>query len=82
MDYKRKPCCTVSYSGSDHFPKGITWYVTWLPKGYAPTNEDQLVCAFPDQGWDEYGLGEGKRPPLIQAVVEAIEKYYSQPPQS
>lgn len=76
-----EPCCTVGFSGSDHFPKGATWYVTWLPKGYAPTTEDRLICAFPDPTgeWSDYGLKEGKRPPLIEAVVTAIEAHLSNP---
>ena len=75
----REPCCTVSLSGSDHFPKGTTWYVEWLPKGYGPSNEDRLICAFPDPGgaWCEagYGLSEERRPPLIAAVVKAINEH-------
>lgn len=75
----RSPCCTVSYSGADHFPKGITWYITWLPKGYAPTKEDELVCAVPDKGnWDSFGLREGEHPPLIQAICAAVEKFMIQ----
>lgn len=77
----REPCCMVSLTGigknDGHIPRGSLWLVTWLPKGYAPTMLDRLICAFPDpEGlWDDYGLSEGKRPPLIEAAVKAIEDY-------
>lgn len=72
----RDPCCSVGFSGSDHFPRGVTWYVWWLPRGYATTPEDRILCAFPDQGWNEYGLGgQLPRPPLIEAVCKRIEQF-------
>ena len=75
----REPCCTISYSGSVHFPKGGTWYIWWLPKGYAPTDEDVMICALPEQnGWEAYGLSRGERPPLVQAVVDVIEAFYNE----
>lgn len=72
----REPCCSVGLSGESRFPRGVTWYVTWLPKGYAPTFEDRMVCAFPaplDGSWDDCSLSKGKRPPIIEAVCAAIE---------
>jgi len=80
MSDKREPCCTVSFSGSEHFPKCATWYVTWLPKGYAPTSSDRLVCALPDPTgeWSNYGLRAGERPPLIEALVKTIEEFFKE----
>lgn len=70
----RSACCAVSFSSADHFPKGAAWFVTWLPRGYAPTPDDRLICAFPDQEeWgDNYTLRAGNRPPMIEAVCTAI----------
>ena len=71
--------CSVYISGADHFPRGITWYVEWLPKGCGPTSDDVFVCAFHDAGgkwWDAgYRLKAGARPPVIDAAVRAIEEY-------
>ena len=46
----------------------------WLPKGYAVSLEDRLICTFFDTGclWDEFG--PKNPPPLIKAVCRAIEK--------
>lgn len=79
----RAGCCTVSFGGLQGFPTGHVgysawgWEIVWLPKGYAPTPDDKPICAFPnptDGSWDEYGLGKGRRPPIIEAVCELVEQ--------
>ena len=77
----REPCCTVWFSGSDHFPKGPTYYITWLPKGYGPDPDERLICAFPSPvfaGEGEEGLSKGRRPPIIEAIADAIEKFMAE----
>lgn len=74
----RKPHCTVGYTGckkNGHIPGGPLWTVTWLPKGYAVTLEDRLICTFFDteHTWDEFG--PKNPPPLIKVVCKAIEDH-------
>lgn len=75
----REGVCSVSLSGSEHFPRGVTWYVTWLPHGYAPTKDDRLICAFPfiDGEHDGFGLGGPEPPPPeIKVVADALTDYF------
>ena len=74
----QEPCCTVGYSiceKNGHIPGGPLWTVEWLPKGYAVSLEDRLICTFFDTGclWDEFG--PKNPPPLIKAVCRAIENH-------
>lgn len=75
-----KPHCSVGFSGADHFPKGGTWYITWMPKGYAPSSDMKMVCAIPDQGWaNTYSVARDEGwPPLVAAIVQAIEAHYAE----
>lgn len=84
----REPCCTVGYTWCDkngHIPGGPLWMVEWLPKGYAISLEDRLICTFFDTGglWKAYEPGpqEDHTPPLIRVVVKAIEEHLKAHPE-
>lgn len=81
----REPCCTVGYTGCEkngHIPGGPLWTVEWLPKGYAVTLEDRLICTFfdTDHLWDGK-FGPKSPPPLIKAVCKAIEDHLREYPE-
>lgn len=77
--------CTVGRGGPYQIAKSglepgceYPWHILWLPKGYAPTHNDYCICLIakpPDEDWSEFGVKRGKRPPLIDAICEAIEKH-------
>lgn len=76
----RKGCVAVGYGGE---VGAAPWHVMWLPKGYAVTAGDRMVCYFaePQNSWSKsYGLKEGHRPPLIEAVCKAIEQFMAEHP--
>lgn len=58
------------------------WAVQWLPKGYAVTLEDRLICAFFDTEllWGKE-FGPTNPPPLIKAVCKAIEDHLREHPE-
>jgi hypothetical protein len=81
----RTACCSVGLggpyeipeSGDDHGCK-YPWHICWLPKGYAVTPNDYVICLVaepPDEDWEKFGLGKGSRPPLIEAICKTIENY-------
>jgi hypothetical protein len=79
----REACCSVGLGGPYEIAtSGLEpgcrhpWHISWLPKGYAPTPDDFIVCLIaepPGEDWSEYGLSRGLRPPLVEAVCAAIE---------
>jgi hypothetical protein len=77
--------CSVGITGADNrkiMPAdAFVWFIEWLPKGYGPGPDDRVICAFsapPNGEWEQYGLSAGHRPPLIEAVVEVIERHMRQ----
>jgi hypothetical protein len=80
-----EPCCSVGTGGAYRIAAhGLEpgcdspWHISWLPKGYAPTHDDYVICLVarpPDEDWSECGLSEGNRPPLVQAICNAIEAH-------
>lgn len=88
----REPCCSVGVGGDYKIAAmgldsgcSSPWHISWLPKGYAPTHDDFVICLVaepPGEDWSEYGLKEGTRPPLVQAVVDAIESHMAAKKQS
>lgn len=54
----------------------MMWRIDFLPKGYGITANDFHVLSLPHiPAWDEYGLGKGERPPLIEKIVKVIEEH-------
>lgn len=90
-----EPCLSIGYSGCDksgHIPGGPIWMLHWLPKGYAPTEQDRLLAVFfdTDYQWDGCGLrmpedcDEEKPRPLprlLQVVKIAIEQHLREHPE-
>lgn len=76
--YKREGCIAVTLSSDAILPKGPIIYLEWLPKGYGPTPDDKIICAFPyvEERHGACKLGEGKRPPDIELVAEVLTKYF------
>ncbi len=80
----RKAHCAVGRGGFEIPKSGLQpgceypWHIAWLPKGYGPTHGDYIICLVakpPDEDWSNFRLRRGKRPPLIEAICEAIEKH-------
>ncbi len=77
----RSPCASPGCGGDYRIPaSGLDpgyrwpWHISWLPKGYAVTEDDRVVCVVApphDEDWSDI---EG-RPPLVEAICEAIERY-------
>lgn len=91
----RRAAVSVGYSWCEkkgHIPGGPIWMLHWLPKGYAPTKEDRLLCVFFDtsERWEGGGLrmpedcDEDKprpMPRLLQIVAKAIENHLREHPE-
>ena len=83
----RKARCAVGCGGPYAIAKsGLEpgcrhpWHISWLPKGFAPTREDFIICLVaepPGEDWSDYGLARGERPPLVEAICSAIEALQS-----
>ena len=78
---EREPCVSVGYTGREvHHKNRECWEIYWLPKGYGPTHEDRQVCTvyFESSDDERHGLAKGKRPPIVEAVCDAVEEFMRQ----
>lgn len=83
-EMKKRGRCAVGYGGPYEIAiNGLEpgckrpWHISWLPKGYAPTRDDFVICLVaepPGGNWDQYGLARGERPPMIEAICTVIEE--------
>jgi hypothetical protein len=84
-DSDQTGCCSVGFGGPYQIAwSGLDpgcnhpWHISWLPHGYGPTKDDYVICLIappPTEDWSKFGLGSGERPPLIDAIIKAIEGY-------
>lgn len=65
---------------SGHIPGGPIHVMTWLPKGYGPTEEDRLLAVFFDTDGRWGGIGK-ELPPLLRVVKKAVEDYLRDHPE-
>ncbi len=83
MDQK-DGCCAVGIGGPYEIANcGLEpgckypWHIIWLPNGYGITPDDYCICLVakpPGEDWSQFSLEKGRRPPLIEAICEAVEK--------
>ena len=78
----RKAKVAVGYGGGDAIEKGGAWHFTWMPKGYAPTEDSKTICVLHDfdDTSDKYGFSASERHLLVAAIAKAIEDYMTATP--